>query len=345
MATATVSSVPIVKGVAHAKVDAEVDAYEKLHTSFGGDRERRKAEYMDMVNKYYSLATDFYEYGWGTSFHFAHRLRGESHECSIKRHEHFLALRLGLKPGHKVLDVGCGIGGPMREIALFSGASVMGVNNNDYQITRGTEYNRRAGHGISERCGFTKADFMAMPFPAASYDAVYAIDATCHAPDAVGCYKEIFRVLKPGAAFAGYEWCSTPLYRKGDKEQDRIMAEIELGNGLPDVRSTDEVRAALVAAGFEVEEAVDLALTADIPWYEPLDPSRWSLTTFRTTMAGRLITRAMVNTLETLRIAPKGSARVSSFLERAGDGLVAGGKTGIFTPLYFFIARKPASAK
>lgn len=43
----------------------------------------------------------------------------------------------------QVLDVGCGIGGPMREIALFSGASVMGVNNNDYQITRGTEYNRK----------------------------------------------------------------------------------------------------------------------------------------------------------------------------------------------------------
>ncbi|KAK3217821.1 hypothetical protein Dsin_011791 [Dipteronia sinensis] len=38
---------------------------------------------------------------------------------SIKRHEHFLALQLGLKKGQKVLDVGCGIGGPMREIARF----------------------------------------------------------------------------------------------------------------------------------------------------------------------------------------------------------------------------------
>jgi hypothetical protein len=26
------------------------------------------------VNKYYDLATSFYEYGWGESFHFAHRL-------------------------------------------------------------------------------------------------------------------------------------------------------------------------------------------------------------------------------------------------------------------------------
>jgi len=37
----------------------------------------------------------------------------------------------------------------------------------------------------------------------------------------------------------------------------------------------------------------------------------------------------------------QGSGRVASFLERAGDGLVAGGKLGIFTPLYFFLVQKP----
>lgn len=47
------------------------------------------------------------------------RWKGESLRESIKRHEHFLALQLGLKPGQKVLDVGCGIGGPLREIARF----------------------------------------------------------------------------------------------------------------------------------------------------------------------------------------------------------------------------------
>ncbi len=33
----------------------------------------------------------------------------------------YVALRLGLRPGMKVMDVGCGVGGPMREIARFSG--------------------------------------------------------------------------------------------------------------------------------------------------------------------------------------------------------------------------------
>jgi ubiquinone/menaquinone biosynthesis C-methylase UbiE len=42
-----------------------------------------------------------------------------------------------------------------------------------------------------------------------TYDAAYQIEATCHAPDYVGVYKEILRVLKPGGVFAGYEWCMT----------------------------------------------------------------------------------------------------------------------------------------
>ena len=41
------------------------------------------------------------------------------------------------------------------------------------------------------------------------FDAAYAIEATCHAPDRVKCYKEVYRCLKPGAQFALYEWCMT----------------------------------------------------------------------------------------------------------------------------------------
>jgi sterol 24-C-methyltransferase len=48
-----------------------------------------------------------------------------------------------------------------------------------------------------------KADFMKIPQPDNSYDGIYAIEATCHAPDKVGIYSEIYRVLKPGAYFAG----------------------------------------------------------------------------------------------------------------------------------------------
>ncbi|CAI0393812.1 unnamed protein product [Linum tenue] len=309
------------------EVLSAVEQYEKYHNLYGGADEERKSNYTDMVNKYYDLATSFYEFGWGESFHFAHRFNGESLRESIKRHEHFLGLQLALKPGQKVLDVGCGIGGPLREIARFSLVSVTGLNNNEYQISRGKELNRIAG--VDKTCDFVKADFMKMPIPDNSYDAVYAIEATCHAPDAYGCYSEIYRVLKPGQCFAAYEWCMTDAYNPENREHNKIKSEIEIGDGLPDIRSTTVIW------------SKDLAKDSPVPWYLPLDKSHFSLSSFRLTAAGRFFTKNLVKALEYVGLAPKGSQRVQDFLEKAAEGLVDGGKKEIFTPMFFFLARKP----
>ena len=37
---------------------------------------------------------------------------------------------------------------------------------------------------------------MEIPYEENTFDGVYAIEATCHAPDKEGVYSEIFRVLK-----------------------------------------------------------------------------------------------------------------------------------------------------
>ena len=55
-------------------------------------------------------------------------------------------------------------------------------------------------------------------------------------------------MLKPGGSFAGYEWLSTPAYNPSNAEHKRVMADIELGNGLPDIRSIEDVRGAGCAA-------------------------------------------------------------------------------------------------
>lgn len=58
----------------------------------------------------------------------------------------------------KVLDVGCGVGGPAREIAKFAGVNIVGLNNNDYQIERAGKYASK--EGLTQQLGFTKGDFM-----------------------------------------------------------------------------------------------------------------------------------------------------------------------------------------
>lgn len=51
--------------------------------------EEREGSYAKLVNAYYELATLFYEWGWGSSFHFASRWCGETFQESIKvRGEH-----------------------------------------------------------------------------------------------------------------------------------------------------------------------------------------------------------------------------------------------------------------
>lgn len=323
------------------EVLSAVEKYEKYHACDGEAEEERKANYIDMVNKYYDLATSFYEYGWGESFHFAPRWKGESLRESIKRHEHFLALQLGVKQGQKILDVGCGIGGPLREIAKFSGAYVTGINNNEYQVARGKELNRIGG--IDNTCNYVKADFMSMPFGDDSFDGIFAIEATCHAPNVFDCYKEIFRVLKPGQYFANYEWCITDFFDPNNSNHRRIKREVELGNGLPDIRSMGECMEALKHAGFEIFWDKDIAIDSPLPWYLPLDKSHFSLSNVRVTAFGRFFTRNMVKILERVGLAPEGSQKVQAILEQNADALVEGGKEGIFTPLYFFLARKPAA--
>ena len=94
-----------------------------------GTVEERASNAQTLTNHYYDLVTDFFEYGWGQSFHFAPRFLGEAFDASLARHEYWLATKIGLRPGFKALDVGCGVGGPMRAIARYDAVVHEAVEN------------------------------------------------------------------------------------------------------------------------------------------------------------------------------------------------------------------------
>ena len=77
------------------------------------------------------------------SFHFSPRLPGKDWASSEAAHEARLAALLKLGPGKKCLDVGCGVGGPMRTIASTSGAEVTGITINGYQVSRAKHHNEK----------------------------------------------------------------------------------------------------------------------------------------------------------------------------------------------------------
>ncbi|KAJ3077932.1 Delta(24)-sterol C-methyltransferase, partial [Quaeritorhiza haematococci] len=314
---------------------------------------RRKKNVQTLTNHFYDLVTDFYEYGWGASFHFARCFKGEPFPVNIARHEDFLALKLGLKPGMECLDVGCGVGGPMREIAKFSGAFITGINNNAYQVNRNRLLSSRID--LSSLCKVIQGDFHGMPFPSNSFDATYAIEATCHSQNLELVYAEIFRVLKPGARFACYEWLTTEKYDESNVEHKRIMLGLEEGNSCPKLASIPDCLAALRKVGFEIIEHEDLAdslhpqYAQQDPWYSTLDGRcglsvlawyyQWAMKP-----GGRRFTSGLVSFLETIRLAPRGSTGVARLLNLGADMLVEAGKLEIFTPMFFFVVQKPVDA-
>ncbi|KAF8649079.1 hypothetical protein AX16_006026 [Volvariella volvacea WC 439] len=315
------------------------------------DNEKRISNYTDVVNGYYDGATDLYEFGWGQSFHFSRFYKGEAFLASLARHEHYLAAQMILRPGMRVLDVGCGVGGPAREIARFTGCQIIGLNDNDFQIQRARKWTRQAG--LEGQVIFVKADFMKLSeeFEENYFDAVYAIEATVHAPTWEGVYGEIFKVLKPGGVFGVYEWCMTDRWDPSIPEHKELAHQIELGSGIPEMRPLHLAREALRTVGFQIEHEEDLAERPDpIPWYYPLEgdirkaQTFWDyLTVWRMSWSGRLISHNALWLMELMGVVPKGTCNVSEALKVAMNALVKGGQTKVFTPMYMVISRKPGN--
>jgi len=313
------------------------------------DSDNRVESYTEVVNGYYDGATELYEYGWAKSFHFSRFYRGEAFAASLARHEHYLAAQMSLRPGMRVLDVGCGVGGPAREIARFMDVNIVGLNNNEFQIGRARRYTKDAG--LEHQVQFIKGDFMKLSeeFGENSFDAVYAIEATVHAPTWEGVYGEILKVLKPGGVFGVYEWCMTDRWDPSIPAHKTLAHEIELGNGIPEMRPWTKARQAFHTVGFDVEHEEDLAERPDaVPWYYPLEgdifkaQTAWDyFTVWRMSWSGKLVTHNALRVLEFFRIVPKGTWEVGETLRVAADALVKGGRTKLFTPMYLVIARKP----
>jgi sterol 24-C-methyltransferase len=332
-------------GASKKRLDkTRIDTYNHLQDDSKTEVIGREEHYKNLVNTYYDLATEFYEWGWGTSFHFANQIRGENFHSSILRHEHFIAGRLNVKHGAKVLDCGCGIGGPARNIARFTGADITAITINQFQVDRGNDLCKK--QGIADQVKLVQGDFMKLPFADNSFDAVYAIEATCHAPDRNGVYSEILRVLKPGGVFATYEWCLTDKYDKTNEVHRKIKKDIEVGDGLPDMVHTSVCTKALEDVGFEVLEARDEALVSmhgRRPWYFPLLTS-WSpfhQPGFQFNPFMRKALPAVLGVFEKIGLVPAGTGETQVMLQAGGLGCQQGGVTGVFTPMWLMVAQKP----
>jgi ubiquinone/menaquinone biosynthesis C-methylase UbiE len=105
---------------------------------------------------------------------------------------------LDLGPGSRLLDVGCGSGGPALRLADTTGAPVVGIDLLEEAITTASRLAEE--RELDDRARFIRADAGGrLPFDDQSFNAVISIDVMCHLPNRFDILREWRRVTTPGA--------------------------------------------------------------------------------------------------------------------------------------------------
>jgi len=109
--------------------------------------------------------------------------------------------------GKRILDVGCGIGGPSFEMARTHGAYVVGIDLESPLIDRALA--ARNKNGLDDHCEFQTVTAGPLPFAEQSFDIVLSSGAITQTGNTSEIIDECYRLLKPGGFLTCYEWMRT----------------------------------------------------------------------------------------------------------------------------------------
>ena len=151
----------------------------------------------------------------------------------------------GFAPGHTLLDIGCGLGGPACFFADRYGVSVLGIDlTTEYVELARTRATRM---GLQGRAVFEMVDAAEWSPPKACFDAAISIDSLVHVKNLARCMEHIRRALKGQGRLVVAAEAVTP-----EAPAELIARREKLGKVV--CRSEADLLSALEGAGFVFEQ-------------------------------------------------------------------------------------------
>lgn len=170
---------------------------------------------------------------------------------------------LNLKPGQKVLDVGCGIGGGDFYMAKTFGVEVLGLDLSDNMVDIAME------RAIAEKLPsvqFEVSDATKRIFLEGSFDVIYSRDTILHIDDKLALFKRFHSWLKPGGQLLISDYCCgekpwTPAFEAYVKQRGYVLyTPTQYGKfieeaGFRDVRAEDRTAQFISVIKAELQRA------------------------------------------------------------------------------------------
>jgi len=172
-----------------------------------------------------------------------------------------LADLAGLKPWMRILDVGGGLGGPARTLAVEFGCRVTVIDLAESYVEAGRMLTGLMG--LDDRITFHAGDALELPFDDGAFDAVWTQNSGMNIEDKERLYAGFHRVVAPGGLLVTQEPMSGPV-------QPPIYPLMWAPDATTDfLRPPDEMRLVIVAAGFQAISWDEVAIGPPPPGRPP----------------------------------------------------------------------------
>lgn len=159
-----------------------------------------------------------------------------------------------LGPERRILDAGCGVGGMAIWLAQEFGVQAVGLTNCEPHVALAAEQAEQ--RGVGHLVEFHYGDFMDMPFPDDSFDAVLNHETYCYAPDKAAYLRGVDRVLKPGGRWQCLDGFLSE--KTFSESEEAIHTAMQRGWRTEPLQRWRDVIAALEKSGFDNIEEFDL---------------------------------------------------------------------------------------
>ena len=154
------------------------------------------------IQEFYDVVSPLYRELWASHIHHGYYLSGrESKEEATERLIKVLAEVSSLRPGSKVLDIGCGIGGTSIWLSQYFHCYVTGITISPKQCEMAEE----AASGLDKKPKFLTMDANCMTLTG-SFDAVWAVEVLSHLRDHPNFFRKSHQLLRPGGRVCIAAW-------------------------------------------------------------------------------------------------------------------------------------------